>query len=79
MAAIDVVVISDDHGLGIEACYRKKPNKNKLHITAQAVVFTLTLLLNSCTQATRWSSSVIKVGVVSVGVHISRCLKVELV
>ena len=31
--------------------------------------------LDSCTQATRWNASVIKVGVVCVGLHVLRLLK----
>ena len=40
-----------------------------------AITFTLTFLLNSCTQAARWSASAIKMGVVCMGVCVSRCLK----
>ena len=36
------------------------------------------ILLKTCTQARRRSSSVTKVGVVGVGVRVSRCLKEEL-
>ena len=43
-----------------------------------AVTFTLTFLLNSCTQAPKWSYSVIKVGVGCMDVRVSRCLKKEL-
>ena len=43
-----------------------------------AVTFILTFILNSCTQAARRSISVIKMGVVCVGIHVSRCLKEEL-
>ena len=43
-----------------------------------AVTFTLAFLLNSCTQTARQNVSVIKVGVVGVGIHVSKCLKEEL-
>ena len=43
-----------------------------------AVTFTLTFLLNSCTQAASWSTLVIKVDLVCVGICILRCLKEEL-
>ena len=48
-------------------------------VNYRCVAITLTFLLSSCTQAARWSTSVIKVGVVYIGVHILRCLKQELV
>ena len=47
-------------------------------IIVSVVTFILTFLLNSCTQATRWSTLVTKVGVVCVGVVVLRCLKEEL-
>ena len=60
-----VVIINDGRGLRIEPCCINQPNK-------------ITFLLNSCIQATRQNTSVIKVGAVCMGVGISRHLKEEL-
>ena len=72
-----VVVIGDGRGLTVEMCCRNQRNRSKLSLYT-AVTFTLTILLNSCTQATRWNVSVIKVGVVCMGIRILRPLKEEL-
>ena len=48
------------------------------HIIIIAVTFILTFILNSYTQATRQSASVIKVYVMFVGTCIMRCWKEEL-
>ena len=75
MAAI-VSVISR-HGLSIEMCRKNQPSKNKV-VLYQSLLH-LSQLLFSCTKVTRWSASVIKVGMVYVGVvHVSRYLKEEL-
>ena len=68
-----VVVIDDERGLTVEVHHINQTNKSTLLLYKF-----LTFLLNSCTQATRWSSSVIKVGAVYMGKHVSRCLKEEL-
>ena len=68
-----VVVIDDGHGLTAEARHINLPNKSMLYLY-KPLLFTLIFLLNSCTQATRQSTSVIKVGVVC----LSRHLKEEL-
>ena len=65
---VAVVIISDR----VARC-RNQPNKIKL------LLYKLLFLLNNgCTQATRRGASVIKVGVVGLHVHVSRCLKEEL-
>ena len=42
------------------------------------VLIHFTLVKSNCIWVTRWSTSVIKVGVVYVNVRVSRCLKDEL-
>ena len=38
----------------------------------------VTVVKSSCSRVTRWSTSVIRVDVVYVNIHVSRCLKEEL-
>ena len=71
-----VVVISGGRGLRIEACHRNQPNKSKLCCISS--YFHFNIPLNSHTQATRWSASVM-VGEECMGIHVSKCLKEELV
>ena len=59
-----VVIIGGGHGLRIKANRNNQPNN----------IF----LLNSCAQAGTRSASVIKVGLVCLGVHLSRRLKKQL-
>ena len=56
-----VIFIGGGHGLKIEAHCRNQPIKSCCYISP--CTFAITFLLNSYTQATRWSASVIKVGV----------------
>ena len=67
------MLIGSGRDLRIEVCGSNQCNKSKLSIT-----FTLIFLLNGYTQAARRSASVIKVGVISMGVCLSRCLKKSL-
>ena len=67
-----VVIGNDGRGLRVEACRINQPNTSKLSLYKPLLSF-----LNSCTQATRWNVSVIKVGVVCVSIHVSRHLKEE--
>ena len=73
MAAI--VGIVSRRGLRIEACRRNQPNKSKLALYKP--------LLRLCSHlkqpyiSNKTNTSVIKVGMVRVGVHISRRLKEE--
>ena len=64
------------HGLRNEARHRNQPNKSKLALYKPLLTFTV--IQNSCTRVTSQSTSVIKVGVACVGIHISRQLKEEL-
>ena len=60
-----VVVTGSRCDLGIEVHYRNQPNKNKLSLYKLALSFNS--CLNSCTYATRWNTSVIKLDVVCIG------------
>ena len=74
MAAI--VGIISRRGLRIEACCRSQPNKSKL-----ALYKPLHRLYSHLKQpyiGNKMNASVIKVGVVCMGVHVSRHLKEEL-
>ena len=62
-----VVIIGGGRGLKVEACHRNQPNKGTLLLHKPLLTYTLTFLLNSCTQATRRNVSVIKVGVMCMG------------
>ena len=55
-----VVIISGGRGLRIEACHRNQPNKSKLCCISS--YFHFNIHLNNHKQATRWSTSVLKVG-----------------
>ena len=72
-----VVVIGGRHGLGIEVHHSNQPTN--VSYCCIAVTFTLTFLLNRCTQASRQSTSVIKVDIVCVGIHGLTRLKEELI
>ena len=68
-----VVNIISRHGLRIDTLCKNQPNKSKLALHNLAVNPLLTLIH----KVTRRSASVIKVGVLYVGVCISRHLKEE--
>ena len=68
-----VVIIGGGRGFKISVRHSNQPNRSKLLLYSR--YFTLTFPLNSCAQAARQSTSVVKVGVVYVGVHVLRCLK----
>ena len=71
------VIIIDGPGLRIEAHHGNQPNKSKL-LLYKLFFFILTFLSNGCTEASRRSASVMKMGVVGVGICVLRCLKEEL-
>ena len=64
-----VVVIDGGHDLTVEARCINQPNKSKLSLYKP--------FLNSSTQAKKRNASVIMVGVVCVGLYVSRHLKEE--
>ena len=65
-----VVIIGGGHCLRIEQCWRNQPSKSKPSLYI-AITFTLTFLLNSCTQTARQSASV-----TNVGCSVHRCIEV---
>ena len=54
-----VVIIGGGHVFRIEVHCSNQPNKSKL--SCIAITFTLTFLINSCTQAARWGHMHIEV------------------
>ena len=73
-----IVSIISRCGLTIEACHSNQPNKSKLTL-CKPLLHCNRHLKQLYIIVTRWNASVIKVGVMYMGVHILRYLKEELV
>ena len=73
-----IVTIISRCGLTIEACHSNQSNKSKLALY-KPLLHCNRHLKQLYIKVTRWYTSVIKVGVVYMGVHILRHLKEELV
>ena len=73
------VIIISDGSAALELKHFVETNLVRVSYHCIRCYFTLTFLLNSYTQATRRSASVIKVGVEGISVCVLRCLKEDLV
>ena len=71
-------LVSVVHGRDVSIYTRRgnQPNKSKLALYNR--YFTIIVIYNSCSEVTRRSASVIKVGVVDIDVRVSSHLKEEL-